>query len=121
MNNIYMQNILDHFHNPENNGVLEDPDLVYEEYNSLCGDKIKVFLKLNSLDVVEKAQFIGEGCAISQASISMLTTEIVGKSKKDILALDKDFVIELLGIELSPTRLKCALLGLEALKKAVLQ
>jgi nitrogen fixation NifU-like protein len=113
-----MQNIMDHFHDPENHGVLEDADFKVVEFNPLCGDKIELFVKLNENKIVNIG-FIGEGCAISQAAMSMLSEEIKGKSVEEIMSLDKEFVVNMLGIELSPTRLKCALLSLQAVHNAL--
>lgn len=118
MSNIYMQNIMDHFHDPENHGVLEDADFKVVEFNPLCGDKIELFVKLNDQKVVEVG-FIGEGCAISQAAMSMLSEKIKGKSVDEVMRLDTDFIVKMLGIELSPTRLKCALLSLQAVHNAL--
>lgn len=118
MSNIYMQNILDHFKNPENYGVLEGADVVQKEHNPLCGDKLTVYLVFDG-DVLKDVQFEGNGCAISQAAMSMLTEEIKSKTKAEILALDKDFIMGVLGIQLSPTRLKCALLSLQAVHNGI--
>jgi nitrogen fixation NifU-like protein len=118
MSDIYMQNILDHFKNPENYGELEAADVVQKEHNPLCGDKLTVYLDFDG-EVLKNVKFEGNGCAISQAAMSMLTEEILGKTKSDILAIDKDFVVEMLGIQLSPTRLKCALLGLQAVHNGI--
>ncbi len=118
MNNIYMQNIMDHFHDPENHGVLEDADFKVVEFNPLCGDKIELFVKFDQ-DKIAQVGFIGEGCAISQAAMSMLSEEIKGMSVEEVMKLDKDFIVNMLGIELSPTRLKCALLSLQAVHNAL--
>lgn len=90
-----------------------------KDSNPLCGDVIEVFLKVRSDGVVEKATFRGHGCAISQASASMLIESIHGKNVSDIKELDKQYVFDMLGIEVGPVRVKCALLSLKALKAAV--
>lgn len=118
MSDMYMQNILDHFKNPENYGELKDANVVQVEHNPLCGDKITVYMLFDG-EVLKDIHFIGNGCAISQAAMSMLSDEIKGKTKADILALDKDFVTNLLGIDLSPSRLKCALLSLQAVHNGI--
>lgn len=116
--NIYMQNILDHYHDPENYGVLENADFHAEEHNPLCGDRLEVFIIIKE-DKVADVKYQGEGCAISQAAMSMLSSELIGKTLDEVKKLQKEDIIELLGIELSPTRLKCALLGLSTVKKSL--
>lgn len=113
-----MQNILDHYRDPENTGALEDATYVQKEHNPLCGDKITVYLLMEN-DLVKDVSFEGEGCAISQAAMSMFSEEIKGMTKSEIMPLNKDFIVDLMGIELSPTRLKCALLGLQAVQNAM--
>ncbi|MBI2611545.1 iron-sulfur cluster assembly scaffold protein [Candidatus Gottesmanbacteria bacterium] len=121
---LYRENILDHYRNPRNFGELENHDKKAEEENPLCGDKFKIFLKLHTthykLQTIKDIRFSGEGCAISMASASMLTELAKGKSTKDLQKLNKDDILQMLGVELTPTRLKCALLPLEVLHKALL-
>lgn len=116
MEDMYRENILDHYQNPRNYGTLKDPDVSYEDDNPLCGDVIRIDLILDETDRIREVAFSGEGCAISQASASMLTEEIQGKSLEEIKHLGKEDILELLGIELGPVRLKCALLSLKVLK-----
>jgi nitrogen fixation NifU-like protein len=116
MEDLYRENILDHYQNPRNYGTLEDPDISYEDDNPLCGDVIRIDVKLDDQDRVTAVRFSGEGCAISQASASMLTEEIVGKSLEEIKHFSKDELLDMLGIQLGPVRLKCALLSLKVLK-----
>ena len=115
MEDLYREVILDHYQNPRNYGVLENATLSYEEDNPVCGDHIRLDLVVEGERVTD-ARFSGHGCAISQASASMLTEEIVGKTLDEIKALDKQFILDLLGIPLGPVRLKCALLSLKVLK-----
>lgn len=118
MSEIYMQNILDHYKNPHHEGKLKDFTSSHEEKNTLCGDTISVTLRLEK-GILKDAKFQGVGCAVSQAAISMLLDEVIGMKKEKIMKLKKDDVLEMLGITLGPVRLKCALLGLETLHKAI--
>jgi nitrogen fixation NifU-like protein len=118
MDDLYRELILDHYQHPHNHGEIPDADISYEDSNPLCGDKIRIDLKLKN-NVVEDVKFNGKGCAISQASASMLTDELIGKSLDEIKQLDKQFILDLLGIPLGPTRIKCALLPLKVIKAGV--
>ena len=115
---IYKDIILDYYRNPRNFGDLQDPDVRAKDSNPLCGDIIEMQLKIND-GKVEDVRFKGKGCAISQASASMLTETVKGKTLDDIKALGKSDVLNLLGIDPGPTRIKCALLGLKVLKLGV--
>lgn len=115
---IYQELILDHYRAPRNYGSLPNPDAEVEVSNPLCGDKMKMQISQTG-DVIKEIRFNGEGCAISRASASMLTEYAKGKTKENLLKIDKDFILNMLGIELSPNRLKCALLSVEALKKVI--
>lgn len=116
MEDMYRENILDHYQNPRNYGTLDNPDISYEDDNPLCGDVIRLDLKLDDQNRVIEVAFSGEGCAISQASASMLTEEILGKTLEEVKQMGKDDVLDLLGIQLGPVRIKCALLSLKVLK-----
>jgi len=118
MDALYRDFILDHYRNPRNAGTLEQPDASFEDLNPLCGDKIRMDVKIRD-GVVEDIKFKGRGCAISQASASLLTESIKGKKISEIDAIGKDDVLENLGISISAARLKCALLGLKVLKQAL--
>ncbi|HEX6289991.1 MAG TPA: SUF system NifU family Fe-S cluster assembly protein [Herpetosiphonaceae bacterium] len=118
MDDLYQQNILDHSRHPRNSGRLEHPTVSYEAVNPLCGDKLRFDLLIED-GTVKDVLFSGRGCAISQAAASMLTEEVKGKSLDEVRALSKNDVLELLGIPIGYTRLKCALLGLKALKVGV--
>lgn len=121
---IYREQILDHYKNPRNFGHLDKPDVVVEEGNVTCGDKIVIEIKVKSYkskvkSVIGEIAFSGEGCAISQASASMLTEKVKGMTKVQILKLTSKDIINMLGTTLTPSRTKCALLSLEVLQKAV--
>jgi nitrogen fixation NifU-like protein len=119
MHNIYQQNIIDHYKHPRNQGTIQDADYIVYEVNTLCGDGLKFFLKLdNTKTSIADVKFEGEGCAISQASASMLTEELIGMKLSEMkVTVNKDFIMEMLGIDVNPARLKCALLSLECIKK----
>lgn len=118
MDDLYRENILDHYENPRNYGMLEAPDFTYQDSNPLCGDEIRIDLKMAD-GKVGQVRFQGKGCAISLASASMLTEMVEGMSLEDLRELNKEEILEALGIPLSPVRLKCALLSLKALKAGV--
>jgi nitrogen fixation NifU-like protein len=116
MDDFYKENILDHYRHPRNAGTLEQPTHSHEEHNPLCGDVIRLDLQVNEENVIEQVAFKGRGCAISQASASMLTEMIKGKTLDEAKAINKETILEALGIEIGPVRMKCALLGLKVLK-----
>jgi nitrogen fixation NifU-like protein len=119
MDDFYRDYILDHYRNPRNFGRLEQSDASAEDVNPLCGDQIKMELKVDD-GKVSDVRFSGKGCAISQASASMLTEHVKGMTLAEIAKLTKDAVLENVGIGISPTRLKCATLGLRVLKSAAI-
>ncbi len=120
MDDFYRDYILDHYRNPRNFGHLEQPDAEADDLNPLCGDTIHMELKLDGNRRVEDVRFSGKGCAISQASASMLTETIKGMPLEDVAKLSKEAVLENVGIGISPTRMKCAMLGLRVLKSAAI-
>ena len=116
---IYKEIILDHYRNPRNFGDLEDPDIEHKDYNPLCGDELRFQIKLDEDQRVSEVRFTGQGCAISQASASMLTERIQDMTLDEIRALEKKDILDMLGINVSPTRLTCALLPLKVVKLGV--
>jgi nitrogen fixation NifU-like protein len=120
MDDFYKEYILDHYRNPRNFGHLEHPTAVAEDLNPLCGDKIQMELQVGDDGKISDVRFSGKGCAISQASASMLTESIKGKTLEEVAHLSHDIVLENVGIGISPTRMKCAMLGLKVAKSAAL-
>jgi len=116
MDDFYREIIIDRYQNPHYKGELDPHDITFEDANPLCGDEIRIDVVLNGNGKVADARFSGRGCAISQASADLLLESIQGKSLDDIKLLTKEHVLDLLGIELGPVRLKCALLSLKVLK-----
>jgi nitrogen fixation NifU-like protein len=118
VDDLYRENILDHYKNPRRRGEIENADARGEGVNPLCGDEITITLAYDG-DTISDVRFVGRGCAISQASTSMLMEQIVGKSAAAVAAMPKEELLDELGIPLGPVRLKCALLGLSTLKVAL--
>jgi nitrogen fixation NifU-like protein len=115
MDDLYRDYILEHYRRPHNFGVIDAPSATYEGSNPLCGDRITLQVRVAEGNVAEVG-FTGRGCAISQASASLLTDEIKGKSLADVAAITPDDLLDLLGIEISPARMKCAMLSHDALR-----
>ena len=119
MDDLYRELIVDRYKNPLFRGNLEPHDISFEDDNPLCGDHIRIELRVNNEGKVSEVAFDGHGCAISQASADLLCESILGKTIEEVKQLTKQDVLDLLGIELGPVRLKCALLSLKVLKAGV--
>src|SRR5690606_10505859 len=109
MDELYREQILEHYKRPHNFGVIDDPDLEFEDSNPFCGDQQHVTIRLGEDNRVAEVRFDGQGCAISTAATSLLTDELEGLSREELLRLDKQVVLDLLGIDISATRMKCAM------------
>jgi nitrogen fixation NifU-like protein len=116
MEDMYREVILDHYKNPRFRGELDPADISYQDDNPLCGDMIRIDLRVDENNQVVECAFSGQGCAISQASASMLMEDIQGKSLEEIKEYSREDILDMLGIELGPVRLKCAMLSLKVLK-----
>ena len=119
MDDLYREQIIERYKSPQHRGHLDPHDIYFEDDNPLCGDHIEITIRVDGDDVVTEAAFDGKGCAISQASADLLVEAIHGKSLEEVKYMNKDDVLDLLGIDLGPVRLKCALLSLKVLKAGV--
>jgi nitrogen fixation NifU-like protein len=119
MDDLYREIIIDRYKNPQNRGNLNPNDITFADDNPLCGDHIQIDLRVDTTDRIVEARFDGQGCAISQASADLLVESILGKTIDEVREISKADIMELLGIELGPVRLKCALLPLKVLKAGV--
>ena len=119
MDDLYREVIIDRYKNPQFKGILEPHDISFEDDNPVCGDHIRIDLRVKQDGVITDVRFDGHGCAISQASADLLLESVIGKKLDDVKELSKEDILEMLGIELGPVRLKCALLSLKVLKAAV--
>ena len=118
MDDLYREQILDHYKNPRQKGQIEASDYSFEDENPLCGDFLHIDLKVDDKGIITEAKFEGHGCAISMASADLVMESLLGKTIEDAKKLSKQDIIDMLGIELSPIRLKCALLSLKVTKAA---
>ncbi len=116
---IYREQILDLARNPVNHGTLDPHDASYQDTNPLCGDRVRIDLRISDDDVIDDIAFSGRGCAISQAAASLLTEMALGKTVTDAGAISNDDMLDELGVEISAARIKCALLGLHVLRVAL--
>jgi nitrogen fixation NifU-like protein len=119
MDDLYREVIIDRYKNPRMRGKLDPHDYTYEDDNPLCGDQIRIDLRVDENEKITEAAFSGSGCAISLASADLLVESVVGKTLDEVKSLGKEDILELLGIELGPVRLKCALLSLKVMKAGV--
>jgi nitrogen fixation NifU-like protein len=117
---LYREYILEHYKHPHNHGSLEHADMEAHDLNPLCGDELTFQIALDADGKVKDVAFDGHGCAISQASASMLSDELRGMTTDELLTLDRQTVLDLLGIDISATRMKCAMLSLKVVKAAAL-
>jgi nitrogen fixation NifU-like protein len=115
---IYREIILEHYRNPSNKGILEPNDFSYEDVNPLCGDEVRIDVRVSD-DRISEIRFSGRGCAVSQASASILTEMVEGKTLDEVKAIGREELLEEIGIPVSPARMKCAMLGLKVLKAGV--
>jgi len=115
---LFRDNILDHYRHPRNQGTLERPDITYVDANPLCGDRIRMDIRIADRKIAD-IRFSGHGCSISQAAASMLCEAVQGKPLEEVKRLTRDDMLEMLGIPLGPVRLKCGLLALKTLKAGV--
>lgn len=116
---LYMENILDHSKHPRNAGRIEDANLRALELNPSCGDSIELFITLDACERAADVKFEGKGCAVSMASASLLTERIKGRPLADVMSIGEKDILELLGIEVGPMRMKCAMLSIRTLKSAL--
>jgi nitrogen fixation NifU-like protein len=119
MDDLYREVIIEHYKNPSHRGSLDPHDISFADNNPLCGDHIQIDLRVGTDGVVSDARFDGHGCAISQASADLLMESVIGKPLEEVKKLNKQDLLDMLGIELGPVRLKCALLSLKVLKAGV--
>ncbi|MGD8969710.1 MAG: SUF system NifU family Fe-S cluster assembly protein [Anaerolineae bacterium] len=120
MSDLYREQILDHYGHPRNEGTLEDPDISYERDNPICGDVVRLDIRLQN-GKVSQARFTGQGCVISMASASMFTEEIQGKTIAELKAMSDDDIFKMLGIDLGPSRANCGVLPLRVLQEGLAQ
>jgi len=119
MDDLYREIIIERYKTPQFKGVLDPHDISYEDENPLCGDEIRIDLRVDENNTITEAAYSGHGCAISQASADLLIESIIGKTIDDVKKLSKQDILDLLGIELGAVRLKCALLSLKVLKAGI--
>jgi len=120
MDELYREVLLDHYKNPHNKGIILKPHIHKDDHNPLCGDMIEIFIRLKG-ERIENITFEGKGCVISQASASILTEDLKGKTLKQVQDMTREDLLDLIGLQLTPTRVKCAMLPLSAIKKGIIE
>ena len=120
MESMYRENLMDHYKNPRNYGRLDNADIEQKGFNPLCGDEIEIFVNFEE-EIVKEVKSEAKGCAISQAAASMLTESIEGKTVEELKKITKEDIFEMLGIELSVSRIKCALLAWDSLREGIIK
>ncbi len=121
MEGLYREYLLDHYHNPQNVGKIENAEIKKHDLNVSCGDEVEMFVKLDDdKKHIKEIKFIGHGCVICMASTSILTDELKGKSLKEVKEMNTDTILEMIKLKLTPTRIKCAMLSLVTIKKGIL-
>ncbi|MEM4638108.1 MAG: SUF system NifU family Fe-S cluster assembly protein [Candidatus Woesearchaeota archaeon] len=121
MDELYRENLIDHYKNPKNFGEIKNPDIYKHDSNPLCGDEIEIFVKLDkNKEKINEIKFKGKGCVICMASASILMEELSNKKIKDVQKMQKEEMEKLLGINLTPSRIKCMMLPLKALQKGII-
>ena len=121
MDELYREQLLEKYKNPSHKKILIKPDVRKDDANPLCGDTIEIFLRLDNDNKVAEATFEGKGCVISQASADILMDELPGKTLKEIQGMTREDMLDLLGLSLTHTRIKCAMLALTAVKKGIVE
>lgn len=117
---LYREEVMDHYQNPRNFGKMTDANVMYHDYNPVCGDELSIQARIEN-GTIQKTMFTGKGCAISQAAASMLTTEVQNKSQKEALEMTQNDMLKIIRINPGPVRIKCAMLALRALQKGIIQ
>jgi len=123
MDELYREYLLDHYKNPHNKGIIKNADIHQHDINISCGDKVEIYVKLDEKnhDIIKNVKFEGRGCVICMASTSILTDEIVGKKLSEIHKMDTDDLLKIIGLKLTPARIKCAMLPLVTIKKGIIE
>jgi nitrogen fixation NifU-like protein len=123
MDELYREYLLDHYKNPHNKGEIKNADIHQHDINISCGDEVEIYVKLDEKnhDTIKNIKFEGRGCVICMASTSILTDEVIGKKLSDIHKMDTDDLLKIIGLKLTPARIKCAMLPLVTIKKGVIE
>jgi nitrogen fixation protein NifU and related proteins len=117
---IYRETLLEYYKNPENKRSIEKPDIHKQDNNPVCGDSVEIFIKLDEKKKIKEMSFQGTGCVISMVSAEMLCQEIIGKKLGEVQKMDREDILKMMNLKLTPTRIKCAMLPLVATKKGII-